>query len=66
MCLTGELTCDLMLLLFAALLTAGNGGDRWSSRLLARCSSAGSLQTEMLPRQIGTARISVSAPTDEI
>ena len=66
MCLTGELTCDLMLLLFAALITAGNGGDPWSSRLLARCSSAGSLQAEMLPRQIGTARISYQCPTDEI
>jgi hypothetical protein len=66
MCLTGEFPCNLVLL-FAALFAANNGSYRWSSRFLAHCcSSAGSLQAEMLPRQIGTARISISAPTDEI
>jgi hypothetical protein len=67
MCLTGEFACDLMFLLFAALLAASNSGDRWSSRLLARCySTAGSLQAEMLSRQVGTVRSSINVNTDEI
>jgi hypothetical protein len=42
MCLTGDLACDLMFLLFAALLAASNGGDRSSSGLLGRDCRAGS------------------------
>jgi hypothetical protein len=41
-----------MFLLFAALLAASNGGDRWSSRVLARCcSSAGSYKPKWHPLQ---------------
>jgi hypothetical protein len=48
-------------------LAASNGGDRWSSSVLARCcSSARALQAEMLSRPIGTARSSISVTTDEI
>jgi hypothetical protein len=67
MCLTGDHVRDLILLLFAALLAGSNHGDRRTSRLLARCcSSAASLQAEMLPRQVSIARSSINVSTDEI
>jgi len=67
MCRTGELACDLLFVPFAALLAASNGGDRWSSKALARCCSrAGSFQAQMLSRQLSTAWSSISVTTDEI
>jgi hypothetical protein len=56
-----------MFSLFAAPSATSNGGDRWSSRLLARCrGSTGSSHAEMPSRQVGTARGSTSVGTDEI
>ena len=65
--LTGELACDLMFLLFARLLAASNGGDCWSSSILARCCSrAGSSQAHEMPsRRVGTVRSSIGVTTDE-
>jgi len=66
MCLTGEFARDLMFLLFVALF-ASNGGDRWSSTLLASCcSSAGSLQSERPPCPVDAARTSVCVRANEI
>lgn len=55
-----------LFVLFAALL-ADNGSDRWSCILRPRAAAAaaGSLQAEMSPRAVGTARSSSSRRADE-
>ena len=66
MCLTGEFARDLMYLLFVGLV-ASNGGDRWSSTLLASCcSSSGSFQSERPPCPIDAGRTSVCVRANEI
>ena len=64
--LTGERACDLTFVLFAPLF-AGCSGDHRSSTLLAsRRGSAGSLQSEMPPRPVETARSSINVRADEM